>query len=169
MIFQVGSEPTVPPPSGSTHDCHSCYLEILQTVKWNNSQIALKLDGRQQSYREIHNSKIQSGLMATIVLYSLSWSVWSAVTQWVECLTQDRGIAGSNFGTGLCPWARHFILCWFNTGRPVPTLLKKCSLGRKESGPLGPLVVFIKLVIKKNKTVICCKFQLMDLRVQTSR
>ena len=31
----------------------------------------------------------------------------------VECLTQDRGAAGSSFtaGTALCPLARHFILC----------------------------------------------------------
>ena len=31
----------------------------------------------------------------------------------VECLTRDRGDAGSSFieGTAFCPLARHFILC----------------------------------------------------------
>ena len=31
----------------------------------------------------------------------------------IECLTRDRGVAGSslNGGTALCPWARHLILC----------------------------------------------------------
>ena len=31
----------------------------------------------------------------------------------IECLTLDRGVAGSSLTGGivLCPWARHFILC----------------------------------------------------------
>ena len=32
----------------------------------------------------------------------------------VECLTWAWGVAGLSLirGTALCPWARHFILCW---------------------------------------------------------
>ena len=31
----------------------------------------------------------------------------------IECLAWEQGVAGSSLtgGTGLCPWARHFILC----------------------------------------------------------
>ena len=44
---------------------------------------------------------------------SVSFLYWERSSTVVECLTQDRGVAGLSFTgvTGLCPWARHINAC----------------------------------------------------------
>ena len=50
----------------------------------------------------------------------------------VECLTPDRGIAGSILtgGTALCPWARHSIPCLVLT---CPDITEKLLTAKKKS------------------------------------
>ena len=51
----------------------------------------------------------------------------------VECLTQDRGVAGSSLtvGTALCPLAIHFILCLvlFQTRKTLPDITETLLTG----------------------------------------
>ena len=65
----------------------------------------------------------------------------------VECLTQDRGAAGSSLTnvTVLCPWARHIFPCFVlvQPRKAHPGITENCWLGCKESNPLwGPFRVF---------------------------
>ena len=51
----------------------------------------------------------------------------------VESLTQDRGVMGSTLigGNGLCPSARHFILCLVKVKpmKTLPDMTEKLSTG----------------------------------------
>ena len=67
----------------------------------------------------------------------------------VECLTRDRGAAGSSLTgvTVLCPWAKHInpSLVLVQPRKTPPYITERLSMGRKES--------------KQNKTMLTVKDQ----------
>ena len=79
----------------------------------------------------------------------------------VKCLTRDQawGVACLSFtrGTVLCPWARHCPhLSTGSTVRHIPTWLKKCWLGHKDSKQTNKTRFSLKIV---SFSLIVTKFQ----------
>ena len=58
----------------------------------------------------------------------------------VECLTRDRGAAGSSLTgvTALCPWARHInpSLVLVQLRKTCPYITERLLMGRKESNQI---------------------------------
>ena len=66
------------------------------------------------------------------------------VAKVIKCLAGDQRVVGWSltWGTVLCPWARHFTLCFilrFNQGRR-PNMTEKCWMGYKEPTCLTNLI-----------------------------
>ena len=72
----------------------------------------------------------------------------------VECLTQDLRAVVSSL-TALCPST--LAKYWFKPGRPVPTQLKDCWLGRKESNQTKQTKSY-RLLLKERICSLWCYY-----------
>ena len=86
-------------------------------------------------------------------LISLYYMYWERSDSVVECLTRDRGAAGSSLTgfTALCPWARHNYpsLVLVQSRKTRPCITERLLMGRKESNQTN----------KKDICYILCIFQ----------
>ena len=68
------------------------------------------------------------------------WVTWERSGSVVECLTWDRGAAGSSLtgDTALCPWARHInpSLVLVQPRKTRPYITERLLIGRKESNQI---------------------------------
>ena len=73
----------------------------------------------------------------------LSGRVWERSGSVVECLTRDRGAAGSSF-TVLCPWARHInpSLVLVQPRKTRPYITERLLMGCKESNQAKTFIDF---------------------------
>ena len=77
------------------------------------------------------------GWYSNLSIHSHRWGKWEHSGSVVECLTQDKGAAGSSLTgiTVLCPWARHIYpsLVLVQPRNTHPNITENCWLVCKES------------------------------------
>ena len=98
-------------------------------------------------------------------MQSITCVIWERSGSVAECLTRDRGAAGSSLTgvTALCPWARHMYpsLVLVQPRKTRPFITERLLMGRKESNQTNKHVSSYakeKCVRMQNITcVILCK------------